>query len=214
MADRFTAKEAGPLFDLLAAHFTSWSRNTLRQRLRLGCIAVNGTVAARHDHPLVPGDTVEIRAKGEAAAGRGNAAVALGMARALVERSWAIPEQAMATGLAAARWPGRLERRRWRGRELLLDGAHNPPAAACLRRELDARNSPAATHWLLGIQRQKQAPEMLEALLGPADRAWLVPSSRMHGCRNFLTAAPWDLCPWTHRSALWISTRNLRKHGA
>jgi 23S rRNA pseudouridine1911/1915/1917 synthase len=38
---------------------------------------VNGTVAARHDHPLAPGDTVEIRAKGEAAAGRGNPAVAL-----------------------------------------------------------------------------------------------------------------------------------------
>jgi len=106
---------------------------------------------------------------------RGNAAVALGMARALVERGWAIPEQAMAMGLAAARWPGRLERRRWRGRELLLDGAHNPPAAACLRRELDALNGHTATHWLLGIQRQKQAPEMVAALLGPADRAWLVP---------------------------------------
>ncbi|MCS5693288.1 bifunctional folylpolyglutamate synthase/dihydrofolate synthase [Cyanobium sp. FGCU-6] len=106
---------------------------------------------------------------------RGNAAVALGMARVLVERGWAIPEPAMAAGLAAAHWPGRLERRRWHGRDLLLDGAHNPPAAAALRRELDRLDPSAVTYWLLGIQRQKEAPQMVESLLGPADRAWLVP---------------------------------------
>jgi dihydrofolate synthase/folylpolyglutamate synthase len=106
---------------------------------------------------------------------RSNAAVALGMARALVERGWPIPEPAMAAGLAAARWPGRLERRLWHGRELLLDGAHNPPAAAALRQELDRLDPGLPTTWLLGIQRQKQAPQMLESLLAPADRAWLVP---------------------------------------
>jgi dihydrofolate synthase/folylpolyglutamate synthase len=108
---------------------------------------------------------------------RANAAVAVAMAEALAERGLRIPPQAIGVGLAAARWPGRLERRHHRGRPLLIDGAHNPPAAAALRRELD-RLEPragAARRWLLGVQAHKQAPAMLEALLRPGDRAAIVP---------------------------------------
>jgi len=65
MADRFVATEPGELLVLLAQHFSTWSRNTLRQRLQLGCIGVNGTTASRHDQVLQPGDTVLIHAKGE-----------------------------------------------------------------------------------------------------------------------------------------------------
>jgi dihydrofolate synthase/folylpolyglutamate synthase len=82
-----------------------------------------------------------------------------------------VDDGAIARGLAAARWPGRLERRRWRGRELLLDGAHNPPAALALRQELDPRQG---RRWLLGIQRHKQAPELLDALLAPGDQLAVV----------------------------------------
>jgi dihydrofolate synthase/folylpolyglutamate synthase len=108
---------------------------------------------------------------------RANAAVALGMARALIDRGWPIPEAAMARGLAQARWPGRLERRSWRGRAVLLDGAHNPPGAIALRQELDRLDptSPApdgpGRRWLLAIQRTKEAPVLLDALLGPRDEA-------------------------------------------
>ncbi len=63
MADRFVVAAAGPLFDLLAAHFTTWSRNTLRQRLRLGCINVNGVATDRHDQRLQSGDVVTITGK-------------------------------------------------------------------------------------------------------------------------------------------------------
>ena len=116
---------------------------------------------------------------------RRNAAVAVAMARALSQRGWAIPESAIQDGLAAARWPGRLERRRWRGRPLLLDGAHNPPAAAALARELQALahsggGPGGGRRWLLGIQRHKQAPEMLRALLRPGDRARIVPIPDHH----------------------------------
>jgi dihydrofolate synthase/folylpolyglutamate synthase len=107
---------------------------------------------------------------------RRNAAVAVAMARALAQRGRDIPDHAISAGLAAARWPGRLERRRWHGRLLLLDGAHNPPAAAALARELQVMGgSGGGRRWLLGIQRHKQAAEMLAALLGPADRARIVP---------------------------------------
>jgi 23S rRNA pseudouridine1911/1915/1917 synthase len=69
MADRWVADAAGPLLEGLTAHFASWSRNTLKQRLALGCVQVNGTTVRRHDHALLPGDRVEILAKagGEAA---------------------------------------------------------------------------------------------------------------------------------------------------
>lgn len=109
-----------------------------------------------------------------------NGAVALGMLRALAERGWPIDEAAIAAGFAAARWPGRLQQVSWRGTPLLLDGAHNPPAAAALRRELDTHPgrhglAPGRRHWVLGVLANKQAAELLQALLAPADRAWIVP---------------------------------------
>jgi len=110
---------------------------------------------------------------------RGNAAVAVAMAQALARAGWPLGSAAIRAGLAAARWPGRLELRSWAGRPLLLDGAHNPPAAAALRRELDAMD-PAGDHavprrWLIGIQRHKEAAVMLEHLLQPGDRVAIVP---------------------------------------
>jgi dihydrofolate synthase/folylpolyglutamate synthase len=106
---------------------------------------------------------------------RANAAVAVGMARSLSQRGWPIAEEAIRRGLAQARWPGRLERRFWQGRELLLDGAHNPPGASALRWELDQMEAQGrgprggGRRWLLAIQQTKEAPAVLDALLGPDD---------------------------------------------
>jgi dihydrofolate synthase / folylpolyglutamate synthase len=114
---------------------------------------------------------------------RHNGAVAVAMARALTAPDGPLAgrpldEGMVRAGLAAARWPGRLERQRWRGRELLIDGAHNPPAAAALRRELDRLDGglegARPRRWLLGIQRHKEGAAMLELLLGPGDRAVVV----------------------------------------
>ena len=103
-----------------------------------------------------------------------NGAVAVGMAQALAERGWRVGNDAIARGLAAARWPGRLEQRSWRGQPLLLDGAHNPPAAQALRRELDRLAPGGGRRWLIGIQRHKDGPAMLATLLAPGDQAWIV----------------------------------------
>jgi dihydrofolate synthase/folylpolyglutamate synthase len=110
---------------------------------------------------------------------RSNAAVAVAMAEALAERAWPRPPSpplgaAIRAGLAAARWPGRLEQRRFRGVPLLLDGAHNPAAASVLRRELDLLG-PGPRCWLIGIQRYKDGAAVLQELLAPADRALIVP---------------------------------------
>jgi dihydrofolate synthase / folylpolyglutamate synthase len=110
----------------------------------------------------------------------GNGAVALGMLRALAERGWPVTDAAIRRGFAAARWPGRLQPHRWQGIPLLLDGAHNPAAARALRAELDRNPDryglpPGPRRWVLGMLAAKQGPAILEALLGPSDRAWIVP---------------------------------------
>jgi dihydrofolate synthase/folylpolyglutamate synthase len=109
-----------------------------------------------------------------------NGAVALGMLHTLSEQGWAISDSAIRTGFAQARWPGRLQQHQWRGHELLLDGAHNPPAAQVLRLELDRRSAnqddgQAGRHWVLGMLANKAGPEILEILLAQGDRAWIVP---------------------------------------
>ncbi|MFM7634124.1 MAG: bifunctional folylpolyglutamate synthase/dihydrofolate synthase [Cyanobacteriota bacterium] len=111
---------------------------------------------------------------------RGNGAVALALLQALAAQGWPISNSAMREGLAAARWPGRLQPWQWQGRPLLLDGAHNLPAAQRLRAELDATPErhglrPGPRHWVIGLLASKQGPEMLTTLLAPGDRAWLVP---------------------------------------
>jgi dihydrofolate synthase/folylpolyglutamate synthase len=105
---------------------------------------------------------------------RHNAAVAVGAAQALAEQGWAIDEAAILQGLAQARWPGRLEHRHFQGQPLMVDGAHNPPAAEALRRELD---DPGPRRWLIGSQRHKDAPDLLRRLLraGDAVRVVLLP---------------------------------------
>jgi dihydrofolate synthase/folylpolyglutamate synthase len=48
-----------------------------------------------------------------------------------------VPSAARRTGYASARWPGRLELLGVDGRDVLLDGAHNPDGAAALATALD-----------------------------------------------------------------------------
>ncbi|MBX3462337.1 MAG: RluA family pseudouridine synthase [Planctomycetes bacterium] len=58
--DRFTAAGDGVLFALLVQQFPGFHRNTLRERLRRGCVLVNGVAAARADQLLRAGDRVEL----------------------------------------------------------------------------------------------------------------------------------------------------------
>jgi 23S rRNA pseudouridine1911/1915/1917 synthase len=55
-----TATRAGGLFELLGEHFSGWGRNTLRERLRSGCVTVNGVLVVRHDAPVAAGDHIEV----------------------------------------------------------------------------------------------------------------------------------------------------------
>lgn len=105
-----------------------------------------------------------------------NGAVAEAALQWMGTRSVAISNGAIREGFATAHWPGRLQWMRWRGLRLRVDGAHNPPAAIELARERSVWSSAGTRQvWILAIQAQKQAPEMLQQLLSPDDEAWIVP---------------------------------------
>jgi dihydrofolate synthase/folylpolyglutamate synthase len=96
-----------------------------------------------------------------------NAAVALALLDALAER-WgvAVDEARLRSGLAAARWPGRLELldgSRIGPRRILLDGAHNPAGAAALRVALDDLGLRRPTI-VFGAMRGKRVRDVLRAL--------------------------------------------------
>ena len=107
---------------------------------------------------------------------RRNGAVARAALRRMNAFGSAITEEQIRRGLAQARWPGRLQTLHWNHHSVRVDGAHNPDAAEQLA--LERRDWSESGHqqiWILGIQRHKQAPEMLNLLLEPDDEAWIVP---------------------------------------
>jgi dihydrofolate synthase/folylpolyglutamate synthase len=100
-----------------------------------------------------------------------NAAVAAALLDALREdgerrgRPISVSEEALRAGLAAARWPGRLELfgAAADGRDVLLDGAHNPAGARALARalsELGVHRFPL----VFGAMRGKRVAAVLRAL--------------------------------------------------
>lgn len=102
--------------------------------------------------------TVALRGRHQAE----NACAALGALSALRQKGVSIPTAAIRRGMAAVRWPGRLER----FGNVLLDGAHNDPGAKALAAYLDAFIPPQRTVLLTGMMRDKET-EKVTARLAP-----------------------------------------------
>ncbi|MFT5658466.1 MAG: 23S rRNA pseudouridine1911/1915/1917 synthase [Gammaproteobacteria bacterium] len=66
MSDRFRANKPEGLMACLSANLNGWSRSRIKQRLKAGCVTVNGISVTRHDHALVIGDNVEVIAAAKA----------------------------------------------------------------------------------------------------------------------------------------------------
>lgn len=103
-----------------------------------------------------------------------NSAVAIGVVRQLRAAGWAISDAAIQAGMAATRWPGRLQWTTWRGRSLLVDGAHNADSARVLR-DYVAAQSLGPIAWVIGMLSTKDAATVLQTLLQPGDRLLTVP---------------------------------------
>ncbi|KAI7872807.1 Mur ligase [Spinellus fusiger] len=104
-------------------------------------------------------------------------------------------------GMKRTSWPGRLD---WvtcishpslselSGKlpQLLVDGAHNPPATVALREYVDdycSRHGVSNVLWVLGATLGKDIDVMLKALLKPNDLIYAVPFSQPEGM-------PWISC--------------------
>ncbi|WP_437314086.1 bifunctional folylpolyglutamate synthase/dihydrofolate synthase [Sorangium sp. So ce385] len=114
-----------------------------------------------------------------------NAGVACGIAWQLAGR-WPEVERALPAGLAAARWPGRLERIDAGAAGVLLDCAHNPHGAQALAAWLDEEGPGAArTALVFGAMADKGWGEMLQTLAPRAQR-------RLYATPQGRAAAPLD----------------------
>jgi dihydrofolate synthase / folylpolyglutamate synthase len=94
----------------------------------------------------------------------GNAAVASRLLEILDERGVRVSEAAIVAGLTRARWPGRLDLvDAGGGREVLIDGAHNPAGALALASYI-ASEWPAGLPLVFGAMRDKDLAGMLRPL--------------------------------------------------
>ena len=105
-----------------------------------------------------------------------NASVAVGAIEALNKLGFKIKENSVYEGLKKANWNGRLEIVNFLDREILVDCAHNYPAAKALSNERSNwKNEKEGIYWILGVQKQKDMPKILKTLLKKNDHLLLVP---------------------------------------
>lgn len=104
---------------------------------------------------------------------RVNSGIAIAILQLLQQQGWQMSTAAIQTGIASARWPGRLQWLTWQNQQLLLDGAHNPAAAVMLRRYVDSLPQPVV--WLMGMLATKDHRDVFEALLRSGDTLHVVP---------------------------------------
>jgi dihydrofolate synthase/folylpolyglutamate synthase len=123
-----------------------------------------------------------------------NSAVAIAALQVLQQLGWDISKEAIATGMAKALWPGRLEWTTWQNHQLLIDGAHNSDAAIALRQYVDTLDVDVT--WVMGMLSTKDHAEILSALLRPGDRLYVVPIPD-HGSANpaELVILAHNICP-------------------
>ncbi len=88
-----------------------------------------------------------------------NAATALAAAHLLAERGFSIDDAAIQRGIAAARWPGRLERLQERP-AVYLDGTHNPAGARELLAFWREHFRGQRIHLVYGAMRDKAVDEI------------------------------------------------------
>lgn len=102
-----------------------------------------------------------------------NGAAALTAAEILRDKHGVPDEAAMLRGMAAAQWPGRLERIH-RDPDIILDGAHNPSGVTVLRKALDAYYPQARRLFVFGMMADKDVSQVSDILFRPEDTIYTV----------------------------------------
>ncbi len=112
-----------------------------------------------------------------------NSALAIASLQILQQQGWKISENAIASGMANTKWPGRIQWTTWKNHQLLIDGAHNPAAAQVLRQYVDSlkispplgKGGQGGISWVMGMLSTKDHADIFKALLKTGDRLFLVP---------------------------------------
>ncbi len=148
----------------------------LARAKELGCPVIETPLAYRVDEQVMENGCVRARITEVASgwssklapqlAGRfqlQNAISAVAAARALLTRGYRIPESAVEQGIAAASWPGRLEKLQSRP-DIYADGAHNPGAARELAAFWEETFAGRKIFLLYGALRDKAVDEIAGVL--------------------------------------------------
>ncbi|EPB93076.1 hypothetical protein HMPREF1544_00150 [Mucor circinelloides 1006PhL] len=108
------------------------------------------------------------------------------------------PEQ-LATGMKETRWPGRLD---WVNdtalldnyglKQILVDGAHNPPATIALRKYIDSLDRKRVV-WIIGSTAGKDLHEMMKELIRKEDVVYAVAFSQPDGMPWIKSSLPSDI---------------------
>jgi dihydrofolate synthase/folylpolyglutamate synthase len=142
---------------------------------------------------------------------RGNAAVALAALEQLSSRGVPVSPAAARTGLAEARWPGRLEELGG-SPPVLLDGAHNPAGVEVLLAGLRSLYPGRQVHCVFGVVADKDRGPMLRALLPSCTSVHLTPldTPRSLDPGRYLDEARAlcaDVCAWPSLDAALAGAR-------
>lgn len=101
----------------------------------------------------------------------------------LLDGRFTVSSETLTSGISNVRWPGRLE---WVTipdvGQLLVDGAHNPPAAKALAEYVDnERGVDKKVGWILGFTKGKDIVAVMRHLLRDGDTVYLTPFSQPEG---------------------------------
>ena len=143
-----------------------------------------------------------------------NSAIAIATLQILQQQGWQITPQAITEGMAKTQWRGRIQWFTWRGRKILIDGAHNPAAAKFLRQYVDTLEQPVT--WLMGMLSTKEHDKIFQALLRPGDELYLVPVPEHSSAKpEELARLALQLCPNLERcqteTDLFIALKSIRE---
>jgi len=162
---------------ILAGEQPEDARRIIRERAaKLACPLIETASAYRVENVRMDGGCVRAKIS-EAATGwfieitpqlpgrfqLQNALNALATARVLVEKGLRIPDSAIASGIAHAVWPGRIEKLQ-SNPDVYLDGAHNPSAAQELASFLQENFAGRTIRMLFAAMRDKAVDEIAGTL--------------------------------------------------
>ncbi len=110
-----------------------------------------------------------------------NAAVAVRAAELIGPELPALEKAALVRGVAATRWPGRLEKMPVRGRVVLLDGCHNPAGAGAIARFLGDTGFAGRARLIFGAMADKDVEGMAASLFPAVASVFLIPAPSPRG---------------------------------